>query len=65
MNDCKKTVNIPELHSDEFSTDDKDLVNKEQKKNQRPEWIASTNLVIKVYDKKWQSSRVCKVVKLF
>jgi hypothetical protein len=65
MNDCEKAVNIPELHSDEFSTDDEDLANKERNKNQRPERIASTNSIIKVYDKKWRSSRVCKVVKLF
>lgn len=64
MEDCEKAVNTSELHSDEWSTNDEELANKERKKNERSERLAETNSVIKIHEKKWRSSRVCKVLKL-
>lgn len=65
MKDCEKAVNTSDLHSDEWSSDDEDLANEERSRKKRPERIIGTNSVIKIHDKKWRSTRVCKVVKLF
>ena len=64
MKDCEKAVNISEIHSDEWSSDDEELANAERNQNIRRDRLVSTNSVIKIHDKKWRSSRVCKVVKL-
>jgi hypothetical protein len=65
MKDCEKAVNTSDLHSDEWSSNDEELASEERNKNTRPERLASTNSVIKIYDKKWQSSRICKTIKVF
>lgn len=63
MQDCEKAINVPELHSDEWSTEDEALANNERENDKRPARIERTNSVIKIYDKKWRSNRVCKVLK--
>ena len=65
MKNCESAVNTPELHSDEWSSNDEGLANEERSDNKRPERLISTNSVIKIHDKKWQFTKVCKVVKLF
>jgi hypothetical protein len=62
---CELAVNTPELHSDEWSSNDEELANGERNDNKRPERLKNVNSVIKIHDKKWRSTRVCKVVKLF
>jgi len=64
LKDCEKAINTSDLHSDEWSSDDEELAKEERDKKIRPERLISTNSVIKVHNKKWRSSRVCKVVKL-
>lgn len=63
MKDCEKAINVSDLHSDEWSTEDEALANNERSNNKRPDRIKQTNSVIKIHDKKWRSSRVCKVLK--
>lgn len=65
MRDCEKAVNISELHSDEWSTEDEGLANAEVEQKKRPERLTNTNSVIVIREKKWRSSNVCKCVKLF
>ena len=66
MKNCELAVNTSDLHSDEWSSCDEELANAERSDNKRPERLKNTDSVIKVYDKKWRSVRVCnKVVKLF
>lgn len=65
VRNCSEALNTPEVHSDEISSDDEALANEERDSNKRPENIRNTNSVIKVHDKKWRSTRVCKVAKLF
>lgn len=65
MYDCEKAVNCSELQSDEWSSIDENIANEERREDKRPERIERTNSVIKIHDKKWRSTRVCKVVKLF
>jgi hypothetical protein len=65
MLDCEEAINSPDLHSDEISSDDEALAQEERNSEKRPENIFNMNSVIKVYDKKWKSTRVCKVAKLF
>jgi hypothetical protein len=65
MKDCEKAVNDPKLHSDEWSSDDTNLAQDERNNQKRAERILNTNSVIKVHDKKWRSTRVCKIVKSF
>ena len=48
---CELAVNVPDLHSDEYSTDDEQLVNEERRDNKRPERITQTNSVIKIREK--------------
>lgn len=60
MKDCEKAVNVSELHSDEWSTEDEGLANDEVEQNKRPERLANSNSVIIVHEKNWRSSRVCK-----
>jgi hypothetical protein len=65
MKDCEKAVNVSELHSDEWSTEDEGLANEEMEQNKRPERLADSNSVIVVHEKNWRSSRVCKRVNFF
>ena len=65
MLNCEEAINTADLHSDEISSADKTLAKEERDSKKRPEHILNTNSVIKVYDKKWRSTRVCKVAKLF
>ena len=66
MEDCEKAINTPDLHSDEWSTEDEVLANDERNNNKkRPSRIIQTNSVIKIHDKKWRSTRVCKVLTYF
>ena len=65
MEDCEKAINIPDLHSDKWSTEDEVLANEERNNNNKSVRIKQTNSVIKVHDKKWRSARVCKVLNLF
>ena len=60
MQDCEKAINTSELHSDEWSSDDETLANEERSQKIRPERIMNTNSVIKIHDKNWRSTRVCK-----
>jgi hypothetical protein len=53
------------LHSDEWSTEDEALANDERSNNERPDRLKQTNSVIKIYDKKWRSTRVRLEVILF
>ena len=62
--DCEKVINMPEVHSDEWSTDDENLAAEERDQKKRLERILNTNSIIKIYEKNWRSSRVCKIVKL-
>lgn len=65
MRNCELVVNTSDLHSDEWSSDDEELANKERSEKKRPKRLNETNSVIKVHNKTWRSSRVCnKVVKL-
>ena len=64
MKDCEAAVNTSDLHSDEWSTDDKALADGERTGKKRPERIMHTNSVIKIHEKKWRSTRVCEVVML-
>jgi hypothetical protein len=61
----KIAINTPELHLDEYSSNDEDLAQEERDHRQRPEHIHHTNSVIKVYNKKWRSTRVSKVLNYF
>ena len=65
MKDCEKAINVPDLHSDEWSTEDEMLAGEERNSNKRSVRIKQTNSVIKIHDKKWRSTRVCKVSNLF
>ena len=65
MNNCELAVNIPDLHSDEWSSIDEGLADEERNNGKRPDRLKNTNSVIKIYDKKWRSTRVCEVVKFF
>lgn len=62
MQDCEEALNISELHSDEWSTEDEALAEVERNDKKRPERIFNENSVIKVHEKEWRSSRVCKVI---
>ena len=59
LEDCEEAVNNPELHSDEYSSDDETLAQDERDCNKRPERIRDTNSVIKVRNKQWRFTRVC------
>lgn len=61
LEDCEKAVNSSELQSDEWSSSDEVLANNERDNGKRPDNILDTNSVIKVYNKTWRSTRVCKV----
>ena len=62
IRDCEKAVNVSELHSDEWSTEDEGLANEEVEQRKRPERLTDTNSVIVIREKKWRSSNVCKRV---
>ncbi|PKY35545.1 hypothetical protein RhiirB3_456929, partial [Rhizophagus irregularis] len=64
IKDCIKATNTSDIHSDEWSTEDEELANKERSKNTRSGRLINNNSVIKIYDKKWRSSGVCEVVML-
>lgn len=58
LKDCELAINSPNLHSDEFSTDDEVLAQEERNTKKRPERMFQTNSVIKVRTKPWRSTRV-------
>ncbi|RGB40925.1 hypothetical protein C1646_752682 [Rhizophagus diaphanus] len=62
IKDCEKAVNISELHSDEWSTEDEGLANEKTEQNKRPEQLADSNSVIVVHEKNWRSSPIKKVL---
>jgi hypothetical protein len=62
MKDCESAINCPELHSDEWSTEDEALADDERKNDKRLDRIKQTNSVIKIHDKKWRSTRVSNKV---
>lgn len=64
LNDCEQAINVSELHSDEWSSNDEALANEERETKKRTEKIMDSNSVIKIYNKTWRSTRVCKVAKL-
>ena len=65
LKDCESAINMSELHSDERSSDDEALAQKERDDKDRPEQILNTNSVIKVYNKQWRLARVCNVANYF
>lgn len=65
LKDCARAINTPELHSDECSSDDEVLAQEERNNKKRPEHILNTNSVVKVFNKPWRSTRVCKIAKFF
>ena len=52
MNDCEKIVNMPEVYSDEWFSNDETLVKDEKDNNKRPDHLLNTNSVIKVRNKR-------------
>ena len=57
LKDCELAVNNPDLHSDEYSTEDENLAQVERNTGKRPKRNKS-NSVIKVRAKPWRSTRV-------
>lgn len=53
IKDCIKATNTSDIHSDEWSTEDEELANKERSKNTRSGRLINNNSVIKIYNKKW------------
>src|SRR5207248_10711564 len=51
MEHCELAVNVPDLHSDEYSTDDEQLANEERRDNKRQKRITRRNPVIKIRKK--------------
>ncbi|PKY60115.1 hypothetical protein RhiirA4_483439 [Rhizophagus irregularis] len=62
IRDCETAINTPELHSDECSSNDEDIAQEERDHRLRPENILSTNSVIKIYNKKWRSTRIKEIL---
>ena len=52
IKDCEEAVNLSELHSDEWSSDDEALTQDKRNNKKRAECVLNTNSVIKVFDKK-------------
>jgi len=65
MLECEEAINNRDIHSDEISTDDENLAKAERENKKRPNNILDTNSVIKVYEKEWRSTRVCKLQVIF
>ena len=65
LEDCEKAIKMPEIHSDECSSDDEALAQEERENKKRSEQILNTNSVIKVFKKQWRSTRVCNVANYF
>lgn len=61
---CEQAINTSDLHSDEISSDDEALAQEEKNNNKRPENL-NANSVIKVHEKPWRSTRVCKLRSYF
>ena len=59
MKDCEEAVNTSEIHSDEWSSDNEALAQDERNNKKRAKRVLNTNSVIKVFNKKWRSTRVC------
>ncbi len=57
LKDCELAVNNPDLHSDEYSTEDENLAQVERNTGKRPERNKS-NSVIKIRAKPWRSTRI-------
>lgn len=64
INECEKAVNTSDLQSDEYSTDDDTLATEERNNDKRLEGNRNSNSVIKIHQKPWRSSRVCKVMEI-
>ncbi|PKY31863.1 hypothetical protein RhiirB3_449681 [Rhizophagus irregularis] len=62
IRDCETAINTPELHLDKCSSNDEDIVQEERDHRLRPENIISTNSVIKIYNKKWRSTRIKEIL---
>ncbi|CAB4429777.1 unnamed protein product [Rhizophagus irregularis] len=62
IRDCETAINTPELHSDECSSNDEDIAQEERDHRLKPENILSTNSVIKIYNKKWRSTRIKEIL---
>ena len=65
MEHCELTVNVHDLHSDEYSTDDEQLANEERRDNKRPERITCTNSVIKIHEKNGGPQGYVKFINYF
>ena len=65
MEHCELAVNVPDLHSDEYSTDDEQLANKERCDNKRPKRITRTNSVIKIREKNGGPQGYVKFINYF
>ena len=65
MEHCELVVNVPNLHSDEYSTDDEQLANEERHDNKRPERIMWTNSVIKIREKNGGPQGYVKFINYF
>ncbi|CAB5190276.1 unnamed protein product [Rhizophagus irregularis] len=57
-----QATNTSDIHSDEWSTEDEELANKKRSKNTRSGRLINNNSVIKIYDKKWRSSEIQKIL---
>jgi hypothetical protein len=64
INECEEAVNTTNLQSDEYSTDDEALATEERNNNKRLERNRTNDSVIKIHQKSWRSSRVCKVTEI-
>lgn len=65
LEDCKRAIDTPEVHSDEYSSEDEVLAQEERENKKRPDHILNTNSVIKVFNKPWRSSQVCEVANYY
>ncbi|GBB87607.1 hypothetical protein RclHR1_14080004 [Rhizophagus clarus] len=62
IKDCEKAVNTAEVHLNEWSIEDKVLINEEHNDNIRSGKLISTNSVIKIHNKEWRSSKVKRIL---
>ncbi|RHZ72286.1 hypothetical protein Glove_243g113 [Diversispora epigaea] len=62
IEDLYRAINENELQSEELSEEDEERFEIEKKKEERPERNKNNKFVIKVYNKKWRSSRIKKLL---
>ena len=65
MKHYELAVNIPDLHSDEYSTDDEQFANEKRYDNKKLERIMHTNLVIKLREKNEGPQEYVKFINYF